>query len=88
VADGRDGRHVEVLDALALRQELAAVDVLVHHQPDVVLVVQVVVEGEGDQAAQRVLGLQVLQVQFGLDVAHRRYDSSSTARYRPSLLPK
>ena len=70
LADSLDHRHVELLDALALGQVLATLHVLGRHQSDVVLVARMMVEGEPDQSAQRILGRKVLQVQFGFDGAH------------------
>jgi hypothetical protein len=69
-ADRLDGRHVELLDALAAGHVFAALHVLGHHQADERLVAGVVVEREGHQAAQRVLRQQVVQVQFALGGAH------------------
>ncbi len=54
---------------LGLRQELAVVDVLRHHEADEIGVCELVIEGEADQLAQRRLGLQVVEVERGLDAA-------------------
>ena len=89
LAQALDGRHVELLDRLALRQVLAAVDVLGHHQADEVGVGELVVDREADQLAQRVLGRQVFQVQArsrSRGCAGRPLPAR--AMYRPSLLPK
>ena len=69
-ADSLDHRQVELLDALAFGQVLAALHILGHHQSDVVLVARMMVEGEPDQPAQRILGRQVLQLQFSFNGAH------------------
>ena len=55
-----------------LRQELAPVHVLVHHQPDEVGVAQLVVVGEAHQGAQGGFGRQVFQLQVGLNAADAR----------------
>ena len=65
-----DGRHIELPDDLALRQMDCALHVLGHHQPDVAGVTVVMVKGKTHQAAQGVLGRQLVQVELRLDAAH------------------
>ena len=67
---GVDGGHVQLLDGGGAADELAPVHVLVHHQADEIGVVQLVVEGEAHQGAQRGLGLHVFQAQARLDLAN------------------
>jgi len=55
-ANRLDGVGVEGLDVLALAQVIAALDVLVHHQSNEVLVVTVVVVGELHQLFERIEG--------------------------------
>ena len=60
-ADGQDGLRIELLDGHALRQVGTTRHVFRHHQPDVILVALVVVEGETDQFAQGFFRRQVVE---------------------------
>jgi hypothetical protein len=70
LGDGLQGGHVHTLDAFALREELGAVDVFAHHEADVIFVAGVMIKGEFDEAAQRGLRCEIIQMQIGFNGAH------------------
>jgi hypothetical protein len=66
-----DRRDVELADHLGALQILAVMDVLDHHHADELLMLMVMVEGELDQAAERLDWRQALYVELGLALAHQ-----------------
>ena len=88
LVDGVDSRHVQPVDGLALGQELAAVDVLGHHQAGEFRERQLVVHRGAPQLAQGLLGRQVVQVQRRLGVADGLVGMLQHRLQPPPLLPK
>jgi hypothetical protein len=88
LAEQVDDRPVERGQRRKALHVAAARLVLGHHQPHEVLVGDVIVVGEVDDAAHRLHRGQVVELEAALGVADLRVDGSRTARYSNSLLSK